>query len=231
MRTSRFVFTTILVATGLSYPALVGAQTIPSPYTYLGERQEVGVFGGTVSTGTGRFGFGPKGGPVMGLRYGIELSGPMSLEGVTQLIEGKRDIVDPGRVEGDRIIGTADDPVLTIDGRLKFSFPGRRAWHHLSPFVTFGGGIAIDMGSSATLDEILLAEDVFDFGTSFYGTMGAGTRWYMTSRFTLRADGIFSLWKIDTPPGYSDPARGFESVEDGQWVAGTGFTVALLWRW
>jgi len=207
------------------------AQSIPSPYTYLEERQEIGVIGGMMSAKTGRFGYGPDGGQVIGVRYGLELSGPLALEGVTQWISGERDVVDPGRVEGDRVIGQATAEELTIEARLRFSLVGRRAWHSLSPFLSFGGGIAIDMSSADELDQILLPEDRFDFGNSFYGTVSAGSRWYLTRHFTVRGDGTFSLWKIDTPPGYTYPDRGFIGVADGEWLGGWAVSASLLYRW
>ena len=226
---------TLCAGTGLLLalllPSSTQAQTIPSPFEYLERGQEVGVFGTWMDTGTGRFGYGPGGGYGGGIRYAIELTGPLSFEGVWGLIDGERDVVDPGRVEGDRIIGVADSRITTIDARLRFSAPGRRMWNRLSPFIFFGGGIAIDASPSSDLDDILLPEDRFDFGTSFYGTLGLGTRWFVTDRIALRADGTFSLWKIETPPGFADPDRAFENVDDGEWLWGNALTVTLLWRW
>ena len=231
MRSYSNMFGAAAAIVALLSPALVHAQSIPSPYTYLEERQELGVFVGYMSAGTGRFDFGPSGGNLLGVRYGIELSGPLSFEGVVQAIDGERNVVDPGREEGDRVIGQAESLITTIEARLKFSAPGRRAWHGLSPFIDFGGGIAIDASPDSELDEVLLPLDRFDFGTSFFGTMSGGMRWYATQRLTLRGDGVFSLWKIGTPPGYADPDRGFFGVSDGEWVWGTAFTVAVLFRW
>lgn len=215
----------------LLQPASSHAQTIPSHFTYIERKQEVGPYVGYMSAGSGRFGYGPTGGPVFGTRYGIELSGPMSFEGVIGIVGGTRTVIDPGRDEGDRDIGEADVSIATIDARLKFSFAGERAWKGISPFLTVGGGIAFDVGSPSTFDETLLAEDVFDFGTSFFGTMGLGTRWFISEAVALRADGVFSLWKIDTPPGFSDPSRGFLGVPEGEWLWGTSLNVALLYRW
>jgi len=230
MRLSSSICGTALILFGLSCPALADAQTIPSPFSYLERGQEFGIFAGHMNSGSGRFGFGPKGGIMAGARYGVELSGPISFEGVVGYVDGERDVVDPGREEGDRIIGQADASILTIDARMKFSFVGRRSWHNLSPFFTAGGGIAIDSSSPSELDRILLPADVFDFGTSFFGTLGLGSRWFLSDAIALRGDWVFSLWKIDTPPGYADPERGFIAVEDGEWVWGTSFSLSLLYR-
>jgi hypothetical protein len=38
----------------------------------------------------------------------VELTGPLSLEGVVGLVSGTRDIVSPARPEGDRVMGQGD---------------------------------------------------------------------------------------------------------------------------
>jgi len=231
MRLSLLVLCTApLAATALSW-APARAQSIPSPYSYIERRQEAGPFTGYMSAASGRFGFGPSGGNVYGGRWGLELAGPVSLEGVASLVDGTRDVVNPGRVEGDRIVGEGDVLIGTVDARLKFSFTGQRAWHGVSPFIVAGGGIAMDLSDSAEADATLEPADVYEFGTSFFGTAGLGTRWFVTERFALRADGIFSLWRLDTPPGFSDPARGFESVPESEWARGLSLTLSLLYRW
>lgn len=226
---SRFAAIALGSAFVLASPA--SAQTIASPFEYLERRQEVGLSGGVMNSGTGRFGYAPSGGPMIGLRYGLELSGPLGLEGHLGFIDAERDVVDPSQLEENRIIGQADALLTTIEARIRFSFAGRRMWHRLSPFLTIGGGAVFDATGRSSLDDTLLPEDVFEFGTSFYGNLGLGSRWFLTDRLALRGDGVFSLWKVDTPPGYSDPARGFEQVEDGEWLRGTALTLALLWRW
>lgn len=207
------------------------AQTIPSPFEYLERRQEIGPFAGVMSVDEGRFGFGPSGGPVYGLRYAIELAGPLALEGLGGIVDGTREVVDPSRLPGDRIIGEVDSRQLLIDAGFRFTFTGRRSWHGLAPFISAGAGIAIDLLDTSVVDERLLPEDVFDFGNSFFGTLGAGTRWFVSESIAARFDGTFSLWKLDTPTGFDNPERGFENVSDSEWVSGSSFTVTLLYRW
>jgi hypothetical protein len=231
MRTSLYVLCAVTAVGCALRPARIAAQSIPSPYTYLEERQEIGLLFGYMNVANGRFNYGPKGGNLFGVRYGIELSGPLSFEGVIQYIDGTRWVVDPGREQGDRIIGEAPADITTIEARLKFTATGRRAWNGIAPFLAFGGGMALASSGEAELDGVLLADDRFDYGTSFFGTVSGGVRWYLTDRFTLRGDGVFSLWKIDTPPGYADPDRDFQDVGGGEWLLGRAVTVSLLWRW
>lgn len=219
-----------VVALSIFSPPAVG-QTIPSPFRYLERRQEIGPFAGIMSTDEGRFGFGPSGGPAYGLRYAIELTGPLALEGLGGVVDGTRDVVDPSRLPGDRIIGEVDSRQLLVDAGFRFTLTGRRSWHDLAPFLSAGAGMAIDLLDTSVVDERLLPADVFDFGNSFFGTLGLGTRWFVTEAVAARIDGTFSLWKLDTPTGFDEPERGFENVSDSEWVSGNAFTITLLYRW
>ncbi|HUF76534.1 MAG TPA: hypothetical protein VMM35_09665 [Longimicrobiales bacterium] len=221
----------ILCAAGSIRADEAAAQDISSPYRFIEERQEAGFFAGYMSAKTGRFGYGPSGGLWLGGRYGLELSGPLSIEGVAGLVRGTRDIINPRRPEGDRIIGEADALIPTVEGRLKLSLVGRRAWRGLSPFLVTGGGVAWDVAAAPEADEPLESDEVFDFGSSFFGTAGIGTRWYVSERFTLRTDAIFSLWNISTPVGFGDPELDSGPVQEGEWVRGLSITGSLLFRW
>lgn len=231
MRLSSSTLLAALLAPALYLPAQVTAQTIPSAFTYVEHRQEAGLFSGYTNAETGRFGFGPSGGLRFGGHYGLDLSGPLSLEANVGFVSGTRDIVNPARVIDDQVVGQGDVLLTSIDGRLRFSFAGDRAWHGFSPFIGFGGGVVFDAASAPAEEADLEPADVFDFGNSFHGTATVGTRWFLTDTFALRLDGLFSLWSIDTPPGFSDPARAFENVEESEWMSGLSFSVALLYRW
>ncbi|MDP2957552.1 MAG: hypothetical protein Q8N53_14095 [Longimicrobiales bacterium] len=212
--------------------APLSAQSIPSAYRFVDSRQEAGLFAGSSSMSKGRFGFGPAGGFYTGGRWGIELSGPLGFETVAGVISGTRDIVNPAKVVGDQRIGEADAAVVTADARLRFTLTGDRTWHGFAPFIVTGGGIAVGLGGSDPLEEEeLAADDRFDFGTSFFGTAGGGARFVLTDRLALRGDAIFSLWKIGTPPGFSDPDRGFASVEESEWVRGLHLTLSVVIRY
>ena len=212
-------------------PLWADAQTIPSPYSYLAVNREAGPIIGHMNAATGRFGFGPSGGLFMGGRFGIEVVGPLSFETVAGVVSGTRDIINPGRDEGERKVGEAGARIMTVDARLKFTFTGNRAWHNLAPFLVFGGGMAFDFAGADPLEEDLEPADRFAFGNSFFGTLGVGNRWFVTDRFGVRTDAVFSLWKLKTPPGFSDPARPFINVEEGEWARGLSFTISGLWFW
>jgi len=208
-----------------------GVQSNPSVFEFIEKKQESGPFVGYMRTDVGRFGYGPKGGLLVGGRWGVELGGPISLEGVAGIVRGERDVVDPGRDEGDRIIGQAPTLITTVDARLKFSLVGARTWRSINPFLVFGGGMAFDLEGADDLDERLLAADQFEFGSGFFGTLGVGTRAFLTRNIAARVDGLFSLWGLETPPGFSEPERGFEAVESSEWASGLSIGLSLMYRW
>lgn len=212
-------------------PATAQAQSIPSSYSFVDTRQETGVFAGYLGSNSGRFGYGPSGGLMYGGRYAIRLGGPAALEGVVGLLQGTRDIVNPSQPEGSRVIGEGDVRLTMIDVRLRLTATGDRTWHGLSPFLVLGGGVAFDLANPAPAEDLLEERDVFDFGTSFLGTLGIGTHWYVLDRLALRTDGTFSLWRLKTPPGFSDTDRPFGAVDDREWVRSLGISVSLLYLW
>ena len=207
------------------------AQTVPSPYRFVDTRQEAGLFVGTSSVATGRFGFGPGGGLNAGARWGIALSGPLGFEVAAGVISGTRDIINPAKVIGDLKIGEADQRIATADARLRFTLTGDRTWHRLAPLFVAGGGIAIGLGGDSPLDKELASDDRFHFGTSFFGTLGGGVRFGLTDRLALRGDALFSLWKIGTPPGFSASTRAFSNVEQSEWTRGRHLSLSVVYRY
>lgn len=211
-------------------PATVKGQTIPSPFKFVEKRQEAGLYAGLSSINEGRFGFGPSGGLNFGARWGIRLSGPLGFETVAGVISGTRDVINPARPEGDRKVGEADVLIGTLDGRLRLALTGDRTWHNVQPFVVAGGGIAFDLSPTAADDALLEEQDRFAMGTGFFGTLGTGLNLFLSDELVLRADGIFSLWKLDTPPGFSDPERGFDAVEQSEWANGLHLSLTTTIR-
>ena len=211
-------------------PGVARSQTIPSPFRFVETSQEGGLFAGTSSLARGRFGLGPGGGFEFGGRWGIDLSGPLGFEIVSAWITGTRDVINPAKLIGDKKVGEADVLIGTAEGRLRITLTGDRTWHRLSPFILAGGGIAFDLSPAAEADELLLEGDRFEFGTSFIGTMGVGSRLFVTDRLALRGDAVFSLWKLDTPPGFSEPGRGYTAVEKSEWASGRHFTLSAVIR-
>ncbi|MGE0159450.1 MAG: hypothetical protein AB7T31_08545 [Gemmatimonadales bacterium] len=223
---------TMVAAGSLVCPRESAAQRIPSPFAFIDERQEIGPYVGYMSASTGRFGYGPSGGLMVGGRYAIDLSGPLSLEAVAGVVRGTRDVVNPARPEGDRVIGEADVLLTTLDARLRLSATGARTWHGLYPFLSFGAGVVFDTEDpSLTETAVLDGDEVFELGTKFMATVGPGIKWHVTRHLAVRTDLGFSLWKLDAPSGWGDPTLGLSSVAESEWVSALSLTGSVLFRW
>ena len=205
-------------------------QSIPSPYRFFETRQEVTTFGGWIDLGTGRFGYGPRPGPMFGARYGLELTGPLSVEGVVTWIPTTRDVVDPRRQEGQRVIGSTDALLLGGDARLRLSLTGARAWHRLNPFLVAGAGLMADMARTPEIDSDLGSENRFKFGTTFTADLGGGLRWFVSDRWIVRGDARLHVWRLAAPDGFRDPDRGFGDVGKSEWVNASAFSTGVGYR-
>lgn len=214
----------------VAFAGTVDGQTIPSNFKRIEFSQEAGPFVDVFSGGTGRFGFGPKDGTVFGGRYAVEIGGPFSFEGVAGFMLGTRDVIDPELAEGSRVAGESDVEMLLAEARFKFAFMGRRGWHGLAPHILFGAGVGHDFAGLQPADERILESDRFDFGTTFLMTGGAGTRWFVTDKWTVRAEGVVRIWQLQTPPGYGEANRGFDNVEESEWTNNFSLSFGLAYR-
>jgi hypothetical protein len=208
-------------------PASILGQTVPSSYRFMEDRQEASLFVGFANPGTGRFGYGPASGLIVGGRYGLLLGGPFALEGVVALQPTTRDIIDPSREEGNQVVGEADTQILTMDARLRFSLTGDRTWRGIHPYIFAGLGVGRDLAGQSSEDALLLPEDQFKYGTKFQAPFGGGIRWIVSDRFLIRSDLTVLLYRLTTPPGFLDPERGFDGVGEKEWVSGPSFSLGI----
>lgn len=205
-------------------PGAARAQNIPSPYRFVEESQEGGIFLGWLGANRGEFDLGPAPGPIMGLQYAIRVGGPISLEATSFFVPTTRDVIDPDREEGQRKIGEADVLLAGIHGALKFSLIGERTWNDLTPYVTAGAGFVFDARGEQQADRLLGVDDRFDFGSTFLGVLGLGTRWIPGGRIAFRADLDLHLWQLDTPRGFRLIDR-FPNAPESEWVSGLSFSL------
>lgn len=206
------------------------AQTVPSPYRFIDTRQEGGAFAGAnFVVGEGQYGIGPKPGPLAGVRYGITLGGPISLEGIVAYMDTKRDVKNPGELGELVTVGEADMRMLTADARIKFNFLGTRTWNRIAPFVLAGAGVTFDVTGDQAVDQLLLPDDRYDFGSSFSGLLGLGVRWFPGSRLSFRSDLTLQLWQQDVPDGYPSRELLFDAP-DSEWIQAWGITLGAAYN-
>lgn len=214
----------------LALPSTASTQEIPSPYRYMEKGQEVSLYAGVLATDPGRFGFGPGDQQQLGARYSVVISNAFSLEGLAGTFFGPRDVVNPNRLEGDRVVDEAEVRLIAIEARLQFALTGRRTWRGLQPFGYVGGGVAFDTLGDQDEDFFLDETDRYEFGTRLTGSFGGGFRYAVTQRWMLRADAGLYLYKLGYPDGWREASLGFEGVPEDEWVSGKSLSLGLAWR-
>ena len=200
----RHVRTLAALALLTATPALLRAQSVPSPYEYVETTHAVGAFGGYMLTDRGERDLGLESAPIFGPRYTIRLTGPLLGEVALGFAPTNRTIFIRTSNEPNpplRAIGETGSLLMTADAGLKFSVTGPRTWNNLAPFVIVTGGIATDLSSPDPLEEAITDDQVFKFGTSFAASAGVGTDFFVTERLSIRLDARDHLWRITAPIG------------------------------
>lgn len=218
-----------LVAAGVMPTGPAEAQSIPSPYRFIEKGQSLGILLTYENTDPGRFDLGPKPGLAVGARYSVEVGGPVGLDLLASAFPTTRDVINPARLEGDRVIGEAETTLIAADARFRFSLTGRRTWNGLSPYVFLGAGIAFDIQGEQAEDQLLQPEDRYEFGTRFLGSAGAATRIFITERIEARVEAGLRLYQVGTPGGFLDTTRGLDLgvVPEDEWVNSSSLSVGL----
>jgi hypothetical protein len=194
------------------------AQTIPSPYRFIETMHGAGGFAGVFSENRGSLRLGPGGGPVIGGRYGIELTGPLALEGGPFLLFTDREVHDPRGAEAVEMLGTTSAVVAGLEARVRFTVTGRRTWRGLAPFVAAGGGLVGNLAGRSEMEADFEAQDQFSFGPSALGTLGAGSRWFPSERLSVRLEGVLNFWRLGTPQSFRQREELTEPPPQNEWT-------------
>lgn len=181
------------------------AQQIESPYRFVDPSQQVNAFVGGIVTNRGALELGPESDMAFGLRYGIRLTGPFSIEAALTGFPTNRSIQDTVVVGADTTTvptGTEADLTLGIGtADLRFDITGPRTWHRLMPFALLGIGAAFTLSEDEDADTSLDADLRYDFGTRLVGELGVGVEWFPVEQLTVRLDARNMLWQIEAPLG------------------------------
>jgi len=182
-----------------------GAQSVPSPFRYIEPTQSAGAFVGWLVTDRGDLEIGPHSGPILGGRYTIRLSGPLSGEVMAGTIATQRTVQRRASAAGDSVVlealGETNSLILLADAGLKFHLTGPRTWHGIAPFGVLTGGVLWDALGESDLEGAVEQNQRVDFGPGFAVSIGAGTDWFPTDRLSVRADARDYLWRLGIPEG------------------------------
>lgn len=229
-----------LAVTAAVTPAPAASQGITSPYDFVESSMGIWAFGSAVLTDRGTLDIGPGSGYAAGLGYTIRVSGPFNFDARAAYMPTSRRVfnvlsADSAEVREDpRVgleqLGTADLDLLLLDTSLRFDLTGPRTWNQLQPYAVVGAGVALRIRSDEGAEE-LLPEDNDDLRVEFEsgvtGHAGAGVEWYVSDRFSVRADARDLFWKIHVPRGFFVDGR---VVAEEQWVQTAHLSLGAVYR-
>ncbi|MEP6690508.1 MAG: hypothetical protein ABJD07_05090 [Gemmatimonadaceae bacterium] len=204
---------------------LVGYSPAASPYRDLPYKQELSAFAGYMWGGTGRIGVAPGNAPLVGLRYELRIGGPATLILKYTYAPTDRRVLDPTEPPATRDRGTQSAPTTFVDVGIGVHLTGQRTWHHLTPVVALGAGVATDRGKQAD-------KGGFTVGTPFAFNVGGGIRYAPGGSYALRVDITDNVYKINYPASYKSPPGGGAAIlpleaGTGQWLNHKLLTVGV----
>jgi len=209
---------------GAARPA--DAQTITSPFDYIQTRQSLGVFGGYVLSPKLDLDIGPHSGPIGGLTYTLQLTGPIGFEGTLGLIASERVVFQnkPNPTNPAQPIATPIDTtgltLMLAEGGIRFRLTGDRTWHGIAPYVAASAGLIANLSGRTEAEQSIPADEDSRFGPAFAVGAGIGTEWFPTQRLSLRVEARDRLWRVHTPAGFT--ANGKDATD---WTNNVAFTV------
>lgn len=204
------------LAAALLFAALpAAAQGIESPFRYLDKTQGLEAWAGylftspnLVLTDSTSAELGPQSAPMVGLRYQLRFTGPLSGEVGVAFAPSERKIyaaeanADSTEIRVFDQNVTADAPLLMGETALRFSLTGARTWNGVAPFLRLSAGVVADLGGDAPEEANLPEPERFEFGPAFALGLGAGTDIYLARRAAIRVQLDGRLWRLGAPEGF-----------------------------
>jgi hypothetical protein len=160
----------------------------------------------------------------VGLEYRGRFAGPLAgVVGVSYL-PSQRTVYGQGTGSAVQALGDTDAHLIMAQAGLDFTVTGARTWHSLAPFLGATFGLITDIAGRSELETAasLPETQLIDFGPSLAVGASAGTDWYITDRFSLRAAARGHLWRFKTPAGLAGTER-TEWLKNGGGTLGVAF--------
>ena len=218
---------------GLLLPTLAAAQVghppDASPYQDIRIRSSVVGVGGLIGGSGGRLNVGPANGPVYGLQYELELSGPTDAFFAITQARLDRVVIDPTLSEATRVTDSVTQSVLFVQGGLSILLTGSKTWHGFAPYL--GGSLGLGFGSDVPQDPTELG-----FSAKFVTGPHIGIRWYPARVLHFRVEGRQLFWQLKYPQSYfNDPIQApgdppvldVESDPESEWTAHPTLILAI----
>lgn len=189
-----FLFGVVALLAACPVAAQVGHDPADSPYTDLEHKQEITWLFGYMRARHDPAGVAPRSAALTGLRYEINLAGPLGFGADFTRSFSDRTVLDPTKPLATRTVGTASTPVYSADVALALDLTGRKSWHHLVPQLRGGLGVV----TSNAKDE----SSGYSFGTPFAFNFGGGVKYVPGGRLQLRVDVTDRVFKLSYPDSY-----------------------------
>ena len=174
---------------------VVGALPERSPFADVTGGHRVGIVAGYMATGRDPAGVGPKGGPMLGVRYDLHAGGPAYLSARFFGFSSERDILDYTKKAAQRRVGTQSGAIGGTELGLTLAATGDRSWRRLQPLVHAGVGLVFGIGDRNDVSG-------YRFPTAFSFSWGLGARYVTGRNSQLRADVSWLHWGIKYPESY-----------------------------
>ena len=206
----------------LFFAEALSAQSIPSSYRFIETRHEIGLYGGYLLTDPGELELAPDPGPLLGARYGLHLTGPLSGEAGLGFVATDRQVrtrVGTGATLTD--VEETSSLLLIAEAGLRFHLTGQRAWRGLAPYAMATGGLVTDLAGNGPLEGQIPEAERFTFGPTFAASLGLGSQFFLTENMSLRVEARDYVWRLSYPESMSVGIL----EEDSEWANNFGLTI------
>lgn len=195
--------------------AQVGSAPAKSPYRDIESSHTFTPLAGYMWGSGGTLGIGPHRGDVFGFRVDTRVSAPLAIGFQLTYTDAKRNYFDLKDTTGTALRGEINTRVIQAEVGVQINLTGKKAWHHLAPYVGMNGGLAF--GKKAAVDS-----SGYNFGTKFTFAPMFGVRVPIVRGVLLRAEWRWNFYQIKYPSTYSLPTPALETLLGAtlsEWVA------------
>ena len=206
--------------------AFAQEESIDSSYRWIDRSMRAGLYVGYVFTSRGNLDQGPGSSPIIGGRFRMRLSNPLTFE--VNVGYGSSDlwVTDP-RLDVPAIVDTTQSDWLLIEAYLQLSLTGARSVKSFQPYVFIGGGIL--QGISEEVSDVFAAPGLdpyrFNIGTTPSLSVGVGAEWDISERLGLGLEIRDHIWKFNSPDAFFSVENlsnvlesGVEAPKEGFWT-------------
>lgn len=186
-------------------PSSASAQEerIESSYRWIDRSMRAGPYAGYIFTSRGNLDQAPGSSPVVGGRFRVRISSPLTFE--VSLGYGSSDlyVTDP-RLDTPAIVDTTNSDWLLAEVYVQLALTGSRSVKRIQPYLLFGGGIL--QGLSEEVADIYAAPGLelyrFEIGTTPSIGVGVGLEWDISDRLGFGAEFRDHIWRFKSPEAF-----------------------------